>query len=572
MTTKNYSKSEVLASITGHIDADEEFFRNEKATGTVTCASVAGAEEASGTVQVVNPVANTFATGTVTLASAVPNTFATGTVTCAAVEAGDTVTINGLVYTAVSGAKADNTEFSIDTGNNECAADLEDSIDNDVRAGTTGDISASVASAVVTVTTDVLGAAGNAITLVSSTGVRLAVSGAGTLTDGVTADTVTANGLVYTAVAGAKADDTEFSIDTSNDAAATDLAASITADTRSGTSGDLSATATTVTVTMTTTVTGTGGNAITLISSNGTRLAVSGSGTLTGGVTADTVTVNGLVYTAVTGAKADDTEFSIDTSNDACATDLADSIDDDTRTGTLNDVTAVASTDTVTITQTVRGAGGNATTLTSSSTGVRLVTSGATFTGGVTGDTVTLNGLVYTAVVGAKADDTEFSTDTSDDACATDLADSIDDDVRVGTILDVSATATTDVVTIEETIGGTPGNAITLVSSNGTRLAVSGATLTGGTTPTDNMDFSVTTAEKTPVYCKLLIHAAEAVTLKIAYDGTTYVTIGAALTANVPTEILIPVDSGDILNFQTATAGGVTLRKCKVIAIYNPTS
>lgn len=100
--------------------------------------------------------------------------------------------------------------------------------------------------------------------------------------------------------------------------------------------------------------------------------------------------------------------------------------------------------------------------------------------GVLAGDTVTFNGLLYTAVAGAKADDTEFSIDTSDNACAIDLADSIDDDVRVGTLNDLTATATTNVVTAVQTIIGTGGNATTLVSSNGTRLAVSGPTFSGG--------------------------------------------------------------------------------------------
>jgi len=108
-----------------------------------------------------------------------------GTVTCAAVVAADTVTVNGLVYTAVAGVKADNTEFSIDTGNNETATDLADSITNDTRVGTESlDQDAVSAAAVVTISAKLFGAAGNTITLVSSTGVRLAVSGA-TLASGV---------------------------------------------------------------------------------------------------------------------------------------------------------------------------------------------------------------------------------------------------------------------------------------------------------------------------------------------------------------------------------------------------
>lgn len=98
----------------------------------------------------------------------------------------------------------------------------------------------------------------------------------------------------------------------------------------------------------------------------------------------------------------------------------------------------------------------------------------------IASDTVTFNGLLYTAVAGAKANDTEFSIDTSDTACATDLADSIDDDVRAGTVADASAIAASGVVTITSTAAGTAGNVVTLVSSDGATLAVSGALLTGG--------------------------------------------------------------------------------------------
>lgn len=106
-----------------------------------------------------------------------------------------------------------------------------------------------------------------------------------------------------------------------------------------------------------------------------------GTVTCVSAIVGNTVTVNGLLYTAVAGVKANDTEFSIDTGDNATATDLADSIQNDTRTGTLNDLTATATTNVVTIKQTVAGVGGNATTLVSS--GATLAVSGAVFTGGV---------------------------------------------------------------------------------------------------------------------------------------------------------------------------------------------
>lgn len=234
--------------------------------------------------------------GTLTLVSAVANTFATGTVTCASVLAADTVTVNGLVYTAVSGVKADNTEFSIDTSDTACATDLADSITNDARAGTTGDQTATSSTDTVTITTDVAGTAGNAITHVSSNGTRLAVSGAGTLTGGVDADTATVNGLVYTAVAGVKANDTQFSIDTSDTAAALDLADSIDDDTRTGTTVpavDVSATSAIGVVTVEAVTAGTAGNAIDIA---GTANITASGATLTDADTAGawTLTVEGL--------------------------------------------------------------------------------------------------------------------------------------------------------------------------------------------------------------------------------------------------------------------------------------
>ena len=446
------------------------------ADGTVTCATVLENTFSTATAQMQTVLENTFSTATAQAQSSVASEFASGTVTCSTAIVGNSVTVNGLTYVGVAGAKADNTEFSIDGGDSATATDLALSITDDARVGTLNDVNAAAIGAVVTITQTVTGAGGNATTLVSS-GATLAVSGA-VFSGGVNADTVTVNGLVYTAVAGAKGDNYTYSIDTGDDETATDLADSITNDDRVGTLGTCSATASTDTVTITTDVEGVAGDATTLTSTAAGRMVLSG-GTFSGGVDADTVTVNGLVYTAVAGAKADNTEFSTDTSDDATATDLADSITNDVRVGTLGGCTASAITDTVTITTDVAGVAGDAITLTSTG-GARVVLSGAVFSGGVDADTVTINGLVYTAVAGAKADNTQFSTDTGDDETATDLADSINNDVRVGTLGTCSATSLTDTVTIVTDQRGVAGNAVTLVSSDGITLAVSAGTLTGG--------------------------------------------------------------------------------------------
>ena len=291
----NEVKYKVL-STTKHFDdldaelTDDDFDKEEKAE-----TSLASRAKASGSVEVTGGP-SVAAEGDLTLSSAVAETKSTGEITCASVVAGDTVTVNGLLYTAVEGAKADNTEFSVDTGDNECAADLADSINNDARSGTLGDVSASPSSAVVTITTDVLGSAGNAVTLVSSNGTRLAVTGSGTLANGVTADQVTVNGLVYTAVAGTKADNTEFSIDTSDTAAGIDLADSINNDARSPitTSIAVVATETTGVVTITAPLNeGAAGNAIDTV---GSANITAEAATLEGGVTSKmtSITVGGV--------------------------------------------------------------------------------------------------------------------------------------------------------------------------------------------------------------------------------------------------------------------------------------
>ena len=448
----------VLASLVGDIDSGEDFFRNEKATGTITCATV---------------LEETKATGTLTMNGVTGEVHSSGTIVCASVEVGDTVTINGLVYTAVAGTKANDTEFDQAGTDTQCATDLADSIDDD---------------------------------------------------------------------------------------------------TRSGSLNDLTATSSTDTVTAVQTVGGTGGDSTTLSSSDGTRLAVT---SFTGGVNGDTVTINGLTYTATVGARADDTQFSKDTSNDATATDLAAAISADVRspvTVPTVDVTATSSSAVVTlIPATVLLATlANSIDIVESTSTVRMTVSGATMASGVDADFVDLNGLRYKAVSGARGDDTEFSTDTSNTATATDLAAAITADVRTGTVLDVVATSASAVVTAEETIGGTPGNAITLTSTDGATLAVSAATLTGGTSPTSSIDFSVSAEGRTPLYVKLLIHAAESLTLSIAYNGSTFVDMKPDLVADTPTEFTIPVDVGDILNFRADA--DITLRKCKVIAYFSSSS
>jgi len=358
------------------------------ASGSVDGISVDGVEIMSGAkataVMASVDASTTAATGTVTLLNALANVFATGTAQCTSVVADETVTINGLLYTAVVGSKGgDFTKFSVDTGDNECAADLADSVNNDARSGTIGDVSATASTDTVTLTTDVAGVAGDATTL-AETGTTITISGA-VFTGGVDADFTTINGLVYTAVAGSKGGDfTKFSIDGTDTVDGDDLADSINNDVRAGTLGDVSAVNAAGEVTLTSDQIGTAGDAVTLTSSDGTTMAVSGA-TFAGGDNPDNITVNGLLYIAVTGTPADFTQFSVDVDDDATAASLAAAINGDTRAGTLDDVIATSTTDTVEMKSTVGGAGGKATTL--AETGSTITISGATFGGAEAFDT-----------------------------------------------------------------------------------------------------------------------------------------------------------------------------------------
>lgn len=104
---------------------------------------------------------------------------ATNTVTCAAVQVGDTVTVGGVVFTAIAnGGSPTGTQFALGTGgsaNADTAAALAAAITSATEdCGAT----AEAVLAVVTITSNGH-AAGNNVTLVTSNGTRLAVGTAG---------------------------------------------------------------------------------------------------------------------------------------------------------------------------------------------------------------------------------------------------------------------------------------------------------------------------------------------------------------------------------------------------------
>ncbi len=234
--------------------------------------------QACGTVTVCCPVANVFAQGQITVAFC-------------CIAACDTVTVNGLIYTGVACAKSCDTEFSIDTNANAVALDLADSIDDDTRPGTIGDVTSTSTCAVITTVSDTCGILGNNISQgVSNSTAFVCVDAV--FAGGVDADVFTVNGLAYTGVDCAKCGNTEYSVCCTNCVIATCLALSITCDTRTGLTVPLldqvgAAVAAVVTVTADA---GQDGNLIGLSSNDAATLAVSGA-FLTGGTGQQVMTV-----------------------------------------------------------------------------------------------------------------------------------------------------------------------------------------------------------------------------------------------------------------------------------------
>lgn len=212
-----------------------------RATGTVTVAAVQ-----SGDTVTLNGTALTAT-----------QHYATGTITCASVADADTATVAGVVLTAKTSASAA-TEWT--RGGTDTADAL--ALVACINANCTT-VTATSALGVVTIRAVASGTGGNAITLATSNNTRLAKSG-----------TTLANGA---AIANNQFDFT--GTDTQNAAA---LVTAIGASTTSLVADHTTPTNVLGVVTFTAKQPGVSGNAITLASSNNTRLLVSGS-RLTGG-------------------------------------------------------------------------------------------------------------------------------------------------------------------------------------------------------------------------------------------------------------------------------------------------
>lgn len=188
---------------------------------------------------------------------------ATGTLTAASVAADDTCVINGVTFTAVDGAvELGEATFDCSGTDTDCATSLAAQVNGYASPLLSGVVAAKSAAAVATLYAVNQGTSGNAITLVG-TAVRLEASAA-TLENG---EAIANN---------------EFDMAGTNATTAAALAAAINASTTAEVQ-QVTAEADDDVVTVTSKVAGLAGNTIVWESSNGTRLAVTGSGFLASG-------------------------------------------------------------------------------------------------------------------------------------------------------------------------------------------------------------------------------------------------------------------------------------------------
>lgn len=405
---------------------------------------------------------------------AVDDVAATGTITLASVTAGTIIRINGVAFTAVSGAAGEG-EFDIDGDDTADAVELRDAINEHTNAAISGVVTATSNLGVVTVTAVTAGKTGNAITIAVD---AVAATGSFVLTSVAAGTVVRVNGVPFTAVNGLPVvANGEFDISSTDDAAATSLAAAINGSGNAAISGVVTASADTATVTVTAVTAGKAGNAVTLetdgVVASGTVTYSSATGTLT-------TTINGVNVTASAGV--DDT---------ASAVAMAAAINAEADALVAGHVRATSDGAEVQIYAIRPGEEGNAITLASAATGGSATASGARLaggvvtegegaraTGGITIDNTadgnpyvaTINGVDITLGAGAPGDGA---------ATAAALVELIQTSVDALVQRQVYATVASNVITVDAQRGGTGGNAITLAAS-GTGATASGARLTGG--------------------------------------------------------------------------------------------
>jgi hypothetical protein len=221
------------------------------------------------------------------------------TITLASMAAGTVLLINGVPFTAKgSAATTGNNEFDISGGTDTLdAAALAAAINASTTAGISGVVTATSALAVVTVTASQPGAGSNGVTIEN---LGVVATGTATCASVDAADAIAINGQAITAHATTAANN-QFVVGATDAATATNLAAAINGSTTAIVSKHVRALARGAVVHIFAKYGGIAGNAITLTTTDGTDLAVSGA-RLTGGTLAQYEGAQAAQTTVVSGA------------------------------------------------------------------------------------------------------------------------------------------------------------------------------------------------------------------------------------------------------------------------------
>lgn len=439
---------------------------------------------------------------------------ASGTLTLATCLTGTEVEVNGVKFRAITSGTPTiaNGEFVISGTDTADATSLVAAINGSTDARIANLVTASSALGVVTVTANEKGGLGNGVTIktngvvakgtvtvvvaltdlddtVSINGTALTAKqqrATGTLTavSSVAGDTFVLDGVTFTAAAGAVVlGAATFSIDTSDTATATSIAAQING--HAAFTGKLTATSSAGVVTIRAVTAGTAGNSITLL---GTAIKLAASaGTLANGA----------------AVANNEFEFSPGSTATQVAADIVRCVNASSTALVSSHVTATSELGVVTLWANYPGTAGNQITIASSDADGLAVAPGARFTGGTelsgagvqataditfasvaNGDTITIAGVVFTAHTNTEAAN-QFNIDGTDTADAA-VAAKVINATATALAKDVVATSSGAVLTITARRGGISGNAITIATSSGVTLAITGSLsrLATGAVPT----------------------------------------------------------------------------------------
>jgi phage tail sheath gpL-like len=225
---------------------------------------------------------------------------------------------------------------------------------------------------------------------------------------------------------------------------------------------------------------------ITTVIDDGNATLSTGIITLTGVVAGDQLLLNGYVFQAVASG-ATGNQFNIGGTDILTAAAMASAINASVTVGVNGLFTATSALTVVTITSLTVGAAGNNYDLESRGSGSVVVTgAGAQASGlltcataGAATDTLTVNGITFTAVASGAVGN-QYNVGGTTTLTATAIALSINTSVTAGVLNYVYASSSGAVVTIRASRVGIFGNEFTLLAGQAS-ITVSGSRLTGGT-------------------------------------------------------------------------------------------